>query len=193
MQSIRRHNLLTLNLTHAAASVTAQSYEDHYVIECSFLDATTYLTGNSLDAMEAAKTTIGNKPALDPSLLLEIAVNKKYRLWSRVAAVYSAGLLGFKSGVSDLVELLGATESPTLRSHVAEALGNIGSPAAIDALGSALIRDRSNSVKRSCVYALSQFRTHQSKLILQRAKSKNQKGAIRNEIDRALKRLERVI
>jgi len=148
------------------------------------------LTGDPVDAMEAAKEIISHEEAVAPVLLLEVAVNRKYKLWSRVAAVYSVGLLGFRRGGAALTELLAAhTESAVLRSHVAEALGNMGYSGAVEMLGDTLGSDRSKLVKKSCVYALSQIRSPRSKVLLERAQAENPKGEIAKDISVALERL----
>lgn len=147
------------------------------------------LIGDPVEAMEASKGIIGSHFGPTPDLLLEIAADDGYRVWSRVAAVYAIGLSGSKRSAPYLIKLLEARkEPPLLRSHAAEALGNLGSTRAVDALATALAVENSRSLKRSCVYALSQIRTPRSRAILEAASTSRLSGLVRKEVDTALKK-----
>jgi HEAT repeat protein len=145
------------------------------------------LTGDPVEAMEAAKQIIGRKGVLAPALLLEVAENRKYRRWSRVGAVYALGFLEFKPSVPSLIRILqDSRESLSLRCHAAEALGNTQDSRAIAVIDQVMTRDEPSSLKKWCIYALSQIGTSQARKILTRVREAKPKGTIAKEIKLAL-------
>ncbi len=149
------------------------------------------LTGDPVESMEAAKDIVGRKGVLAPALLLEVAMNKKYRTWSRVGAVYAMGFLGFKSSVPGLIRILEESKEPlSLRCHAAEAIGNTQDSRAIEVLEQVLMREEPPSLKKWCIYALSQIGTSRAKVILTKIKEAKPKGMIAKEINLAFEHLK---
>jgi hypothetical protein len=75
---------------------------------------------------------------------------------NRAAAAYVLGLTGNKSTIPLLVKILESSDTPDVRSHVAEALGNIGDVDSSDSLIPAL-SDPSPEVRFSAAYALGEL------------------------------------
>jgi hypothetical protein len=148
------------------------------------------LTGDPVEAIEAAKKIIVRSGTLAPVLLLEVAQNEKYKMWSRIAAVYALGFLGVKLSVPRLIHILEESREPlTLRCHTAEALGNVQDPRAVAVLERVLMRKEPPSLKKWCIYALSQIGTSKAKMILTRIKEAKPKGIIAKEINLAFQHL----
>ncbi len=148
------------------------------------------LTGDPVEAMEAAKKIIGGKDGLAPILLSEVAENRKYKPWSRIGAVYALGFLEFKPGTPGLIRILHESkESLALRCHAAEALGNAQAVGAVAAIELVLMRDEPPSLKKWCIYALSQIGTSQAKTVLTRLKEGKPSGIVAKEISLAFEHL----
>jgi HEAT repeat protein len=148
------------------------------------------LTGDPIEAMEAAKKIIGRSATVAPVLLLEVAQNKKYKMWSRIGAVYALGFLGLKLSVPRLIRILEESGEPlTLRCHAAEALGNVQDPRAVATLERILMQKEPPSLKKWCIYALAQIGTSRAKMILTRIKEQKPKGLIAKEINLAFRHL----
>jgi HEAT repeat protein len=149
------------------------------------------LTGDPVEAMEAAKKIIGRSGTVAPVLLLEVVQNEKYKTWSRIGAVYALGFLGYRPSVPHLIRILEESREPfTLRCHAAEALGNTQDPRAISAIERVLMRREPPSLKKWCIYALSQIGTSRAKPILTRIKESKPKGIVAKEINLALQHLQ---
>jgi hypothetical protein len=147
------------------------------------------LTGDPIEAMEAAKEIIGGKGVLSPTLILEVAKSEKYRIWSRVGAVYALGFLGFRPSVPSLMRVLQNSREPlSLRCHAAEALGNMQDAKAIAVIEEVMARGEPGSLKKWCIYALSQIGTSRARKILTRAREAKPNGTIAKEIKLALER-----
>ena len=148
------------------------------------------LTGDPVEAMEAAKNIIGGKNGPAPVLLLEVAQDEKYKKWSRIGAVYALGFLGFKPSVPGLIRILEESREPlSLRCHAAEALGNAQDSRAVATIEQVLMRDEPASLKKWCIYALSQIGTSQARTVLTRVKEAKPRGIVAKEINLAFEHL----
>ncbi len=108
--------------------------------------------------MEGAKKLIALSKGVDEVLLLRLATNRGYDDWTRTAAMYALGFVGGRQSVTKLITILDTPdESHQVKSHAAEALGNLRSKKAVQAL-ERLLQDpgAAADVKRSAVYALSE-------------------------------------
>lgn len=145
------------------------------------------LTGDPVQAMESAKKVIGSRADIDPSLLREIATNKLYKKWSRIAAVYALGFLAHRASAPALIGILeDRDEHFELRGHAAEALGNMGDPRSLAVLDRILGRKERPSIKRWCVYALSQIRNPKARSILKKFEATKPTGVVAKELVSAL-------
>lgn len=126
--------------------------------------------GEPREAMEAAKYLI-SKPDMDYSTSLEmILANKKAKPWSRIASSYVLGLSNRKKSVGVLIDVLSdRTNSIQLRSHAAEALGNLRAPSAVSTL-EAMAKSSNATLKRNCIYALQQIASTSAKAALTKLK-----------------------
>ena len=141
------------------------------------------LTGDPVEAMESAKEVIGLGTRVNPMLLKDIASNKIYKKWSRIAAVYALGFLAHKASTSALMRILqDQRENTQLRGHAAEALGNMREPRAVLALGKVLWADDHTSVKKWCVYALSEIGSDRAGSLLKQFEATNPVGVLRREL-----------
>ena len=141
------------------------------------------LTGDPVEAMESAKEVIGLGTRVNPMLLKDIASNKIYKKWSRIAAVYALGFLAHKASTSALIRILqDQRENTQLRGHAAEALGNMREPRAVLALGKVLWADDHTSVKKWCVYALSEIGSDRAGSLLKQFEATNPVGVLRREL-----------
>jgi HEAT repeat protein len=142
---------------------------------------------NAVDAMEAAKAVIRRGDPDATGLLVEVATNRSCRRWSRIAAVSALGFLKSKHGSTVLLRILkDVRESPELRAHVAEALGNIRERRALSVLSRILMSKGHLSLKRSCVYAVSQIPGQKALTILRQFKSTNPRRILLRETEAAL-------
>jgi HEAT repeat protein len=124
------------------------------------------------------------------SLLREIVLNTMYKKWSRIAAAYALGFLGDRSSVGTLLLILeDMSEQLQLRTHAAEALGNLKDPRAVRALERTFMKEKEASVKRWCVYALAEIGTPQAYRSLLRLEAKRPTGGVAKELRSALIRL----
>ena len=151
------------------------------------------LAGDPTDAMEAAKGLIGIHDKVEPELLVQILQNRRYHLWSRIAASYALGFLHYlPKGVGTLA-LMGILENTnervSLRSHAAEALGNLGAREATGTLERALFnKNESIRLQRWCIFALSELHSNQAMEVLRRFDQSRPKGVLRSELQMALER-----
>lgn len=143
-----------------------------------------------VEAIEAAKRMIRSRPdRLAADLLVDIAGNTSYRPWSRIAAVYTLGLLDHEPSVRILVRILqDAKESVKLRTHAAEALGNLGKQRALPALHKILMSDENLVLRKWCIYAVSQIGGTAAPRILTQFARTRPRGALLNELNSALSR-----
>lgn len=133
---------------------------------------TRMLTGDPVESMESAKGMIGMPAAGLHKVLVDVIPDKRYSKWSRIAAIYVLGFSGKRTYTPILIRILNdATEPSQIRDHAAEALGNLRSRQAVDALEKALrSKNIRPSIKRSILYALSEIQATSKHL------SKSSKG-----------------
>ncbi len=117
------------------------------------------LTGDRERAVEAAKQLIAVPSEIDPEFLTRIVRDPEYKLWSKVMALYVLGFLppleadGHYQVLRETLADRGMNVQ--LRSHAAEALGNLQ-----DKESTAVLRERLldeyelKSVRKWCIYAL---------------------------------------
>jgi HEAT repeats len=149
------------------------------------------LTGDPTESMEAAKRIIGLRSGFDPALLGEIASNKAYRKWSRIAAIYATGFLRHRSSGRHLIKILEDTsEHNQLRCHSAEALGNLRDPRAVESLARILKRKGDPVLASWCIYALSEIGTSQARRCLKDYEAQRPTGRVAKELKLALTRLQ---
>jgi HEAT repeat protein len=177
-------------LTHVIADVAVLSAEEPGMKTSGTLTTRILmrmLTGDPVEAMESAKEIIGLGTRVDPMLLKDIASNKIYKKWSRIAAVYALGFLAHKASAPALIRILqDQRENAQLRGHAAEALGNMRDPRAVLALGKILSADEHTSIKKWCVYALSEIGSDRAGSILKRFEATNPVAVLRRELKSTL-------
>ena|ERR1700734_4086067 len=116
------------------------------------------MSGDPDAAMEVAKQIIGGQLPVDHRLLVKIATDEAKPKWTRIAAIYALGFLGDKTAAPEMREMLGNSEIDVdIRSHAAEALGNIRDRSSIKVLKSVLRRSPPGPLEESCNYALSEM------------------------------------
>jgi len=141
------------------------------------------LVGDPVQAIESAKAIVGGRAKIYPAVLVDIARTDEFNKWSRIAAVYALGFLGHRQSVPVLVRILSdRQESLQVRSHAAEALGNIRDSRSIPVLERVLMgRDR-GSIKRWCVYALSEINSPRALHVLKRLAATTPTGVVAKEL-----------
>lgn len=146
------------------------------------------LTGGPVEAIEAAKRIAGGAPTLRPSILIRIAGGGQYKKWSRIAAVYALGFVGYRASAGALIRILkNKREHSELRSHAAEALGNLRTGQAISGLESVLFGKEKSSLKSWCIYALSEINTAKARFTLVRFAKTKPRGKVAEELRSALR------
>ena len=116
------------------------------------------LAGSPADCMEAAKKIIGRQIAANPRTLSKIGQDKSLGTWQRIAAIYALGLLGEKEFSKILGNILSdPADDLGVRSHAAEALGNIGDSHMTGMLRDILSRKPPKELRDSCTYALEEL------------------------------------
>jgi|ERR1035437_60435 HEAT repeat protein len=145
------------------------------------------LTGDPIEAMESAKKLIGSKVHVQPVLLEQIASEKKYKKWSRIAAIYVLGFLNHKTSTAVLSSILrDRLDNPQIRAHAAEALGNLRDPRAFSVLHDILLGKDPTLVKRWCVYALSEIKGDRAYSMLKKLAATKPTGVMAKELRMAL-------
>jgi hypothetical protein len=105
--------------------------------------------------MEAAKVVIGKHATELSRDLMKVAAAKVLGDWNRISAIYALGFLLPIGNSDEIVSiLLDETNSPEIRSHAAEAIGNIRDSGAIPGIKAAMHNGVPKSVVESCEYAL---------------------------------------
>jgi HEAT repeat protein len=116
------------------------------------------LTGDPERAMESAKKLIGMVSKLDPKILATIAEDKAFKKWARIGSIYVLGLSGYPVALKVLLRvLLNKKENLHIRTHAAEALGNLQDRRAVVGLARVLTMRVPLSLKRNCVFALTEI------------------------------------
>jgi HEAT repeat protein len=156
----------------------------------SFRSLALMLAGDPIQAMESAKKIIGGKVNIDPALLAEIASNKTYKKWSRIAAIYALGFVNYTPSAQELIRILGSRdEDSRLKDHAAEALGNMNEPRATAILARILRAKEKPHVKQSCIYALSQIGGSRAHSALKKFEATKPAGKIGMTLKQALIKL----
>jgi hypothetical protein len=150
------------------------------------------LTGDPVDAMESAKKIVGGTLSVDVSILVEIVRNRQYRSWSRIAAIYALGFLNEPSCARILISVMGSRdESSEVRSHAAEALGNMRASRAVPALAKILLGNEKTPLKKWCIYALSEIGNSKSQALLVKFAATKPRGKLAKELSLAFRRADR--
>jgi HEAT repeat protein len=111
-----------------------------------------------VQCMEWAKQIVGGKAAYDEAAFVALARDSTAGDWPRIAAIYALGLVGSGEVCPVIRDLLGDPgESEAVRSHAAEALGNLGDRDAVRMLKDVLQNEPSEALRESCEYALSEI------------------------------------
>jgi len=111
-----------------------------------------------IESMETAKKIIGGYMKVDSAELAEIAQDNNIKKWSRIAAIYALGFLGEEKFAPILRNILAdVTNGVDIRSHAAEALGNIGDRDAAMLLKDILGHAANLALRESCQYALEEL------------------------------------
>jgi hypothetical protein len=120
-------------------------------------------SGSTMDAFEAAKW-LYKDGRHDRSIrlarkLMEIANDKRYAVWNRVAAVHAVGSLEPRTWIAPALIALLADEDENfkIRGHAAEALGYYREKSAIPLLRKILLSRQRPYLKVDCIFALSKM------------------------------------
>lgn len=116
------------------------------------------ISDDPAECMEWAKQVVGGNAPYDEAALVTLVRDKASNKWPRIAAIYALGLLG-SDAVSPPIRAILAdpAEDETVRSHAAEALGNLGDRDAVRLLRDVLGSDPGPPLRESCEYALSEL------------------------------------
>ena len=145
------------------------------------------LTAEEFRAMEAAKRLITMHDAVDPELLTTILVDSGYKRWSKITSAYVLGFLPVTDSSRHHLALRDALVNsalPTaLRTHSAEALGNLHDEGAAALLEERLLdASESLTVGKWCLYALVELGSAASRLALQNLASTHSHGTLAREL-----------
>ncbi len=148
------------------------------------------LTGEEFRAIEAAKRLIADSTHVDPDLLSRVMLDAQYKPWSKIMSAYVLGFLPPSADSSHQVALrqvlANSALGTRLRDHAAEALGNLRDEEAATLLSERLEDEReATSVRKSCIFALSQLTSSVAVATLQRFAATNPRGALRRELTAA--------
>ena len=148
------------------------------------------LTGDAIDAIEAAKRLI-SADVMDEARLRDIALNRKNQESNRVAAIYALGFANDEQIAGDALLNIVADRDDTeqSRAHAAEALAHLDEPKATAVLEKILATNgESAEVKRWCVYALGEIGGLKARNALRKFAKTNPVGVVENELRIALGR-----
>jgi len=146
------------------------------------------LTGDASRSMEAAKHLLSFPLSeLEPSFLARVVSDSEYKVWSKVAAVYVLGFIPLEGGGgheqvlrASLADLKGSLR---VRTHAAEALGNLGDVGAVTLLGERMMDYGENtSVRRWCIYALGEIGSAAALEVLERFSATDPSGVLAEEL-----------
>jgi HEAT repeat protein len=116
------------------------------------------LSGDAVQCMETAKKIIAGGLAIAPAELVEIARAKAQGKWPRIAAIYALGLVGGDEVSPTIRAILADSENDEdVRSHAAEALGNLRDRGAVILLRDILAHAPEPALRDSCEYALGEL------------------------------------
>jgi HEAT repeat protein len=116
-------------------------------------------SGDPVENMETAKKVIGGDADIDNVTLSKVAENKSLGKWPRIAAIYALGFAAGAAGYAGLFRriLSDEREDPEIRSHAAEALGNLRDRNAVMLLKDILGHASDPALLASCRYALGEL------------------------------------
>lgn len=148
------------------------------------------LTGDRQRTVEAAKQLIAASSEVDPEFLTRIVRDPEYRLWSKIQALYVLGFmpLAEADGHREVVRkaFTDREGNVQLRTHAAEALGNLRDRDSASVLGERLLDDGENrSVRRWCIYALAEVGSAEALGILERFAETGPRGVLAQELQAA--------
>jgi HEAT repeat protein len=116
------------------------------------------LSKDPIESMETAKKIISGKIKANPTELVTIASDGNIPVWSRISAIYAMGLLADKKFAPALRKILSNTgNGDDIRSHAAEAIGNIGDHKAAKLLRDIISAQPGQALRESCEYALDEI------------------------------------
>ena len=145
------------------------------------------LTGDEVRAIDAAKQMIAQAERIDPELLVRIVRDPGYRRWSKVMAAYVLGFLPLTAGANAAsvlrVVLADPRASISLRTHAAEALGNLKDEGATSLLAERLLdAHEPASVRKWCLYALQELGSADALQAIHSFAETEPQGALRREL-----------
>ena len=115
------------------------------------------IQGDPATSMEVAKRIIGGDIRVDQNFLAQIATDKSIRKWPRIAAIYALGFVGEDKFADTIRRILAdSTDDVLVRSHAAEALGNLRDKGAVPLLQNVLRYEPPPELSESCSYALNE-------------------------------------
>ncbi len=110
------------------------------------------LTGEKTRSIEAAKHLIADPSQVDPELLAKVIADPGYKLWSKVMSAYVRGFLPLEPDSKHQLVLREALadgkRSIHLRTHAAEALGNLRDEGATTLLKARLLDEAESTSVR---------------------------------------------
>ena len=145
------------------------------------------LTGDEVRSIEAAKHLIADPAQIDPELLERIVLDPGYKPWSKVMSAYVLGFIPLTPGSKHQLvlrkALADADMSIALRTHAAEAIGNLRDEGAASLLEERLLDDHeSTRVRKWCIYALAELRSSAATATLSRFASTHPHGILAQEL-----------
>ena len=148
---------------------------------------TDLLSGDPELSMEAAKHLVGNPSEINPAFLIEIVDHPGYKPGSKVAAAYVLGFLPLARASKHqhvLRKLLAdAHNSVELRTHAAEALGNLRDEGSVKILGELLLNSKeSTAVRKWCIYALGELNSPESSKLPKKFEGTQPHGVLAEEL-----------
>ncbi len=146
------------------------------------------LTGDKLRSLEAAKRLVADSSRVDSELLAKVVADPGYKPWSKVASAYVLGFIPIDSASRHQLVLRAALAddkaSVRLRTHAAEALGNLKDAGSAALLGSRLMDEKeSTSVRKWCIYALAEVGSSMALAALRKFASTRPNGALGRELE----------
>jgi HEAT repeat protein len=148
------------------------------------------LTGDATRSIEAAKNLIAQPSRVDPELLARVIVDPGYKPWSKVASAYVLGFIPIDEASKHqhvLRETLAnAGMTVRLRTHAAEALGNLRDEGSTALLKDRLLDERESTlVRKWCIYALAEVGSSAAVAALRKFASTRPHGLLAQELESA--------
>jgi HEAT repeat protein len=127
--------------------------------------------GNPGETIEAAKFLISRPNFKEFWLLERVLLEKSAAPWTRISAAYALGLSKRRRSARALILVLrDRANSNRLRSHAAEALGNLNAKAALQTFAEIIPTSR-GALRKSIIYSLNEIGGRRAHDILSRLKS----------------------